>query len=60
MMVDTRIVLSGIWVAVMLTYLWGDVLRIMAGDVEPGTLMGVAEPSQGLWLLIVRMPRNSG
>ena len=51
-MVDTRIILAGLWVATMLTYLWGDVLRIMAGDVEPGQLMGVTEPGQGMWLLI--------
>ena len=50
-MLDTRIVLSGLWVAVMLTYLWGDVLRIFAGDAEPGRMMGT-EPSPGLWLLI--------
>jgi hypothetical protein len=50
-MVDTRIVLSGLWVAVMLTYLWGDVLRIMAGDVEPGNILGT-QPTQGMWLLI--------
>jgi hypothetical protein len=52
MMVDTRIVLSGLWVAVMLTYLWGDVLRIMAGDVEPGKLMAGMEATQGMLLLI--------
>ncbi len=51
-MVDTRIVLAGIWVALMLTYLWGDVLRIFAGDVEPGKLAGGAQASQGMWLLI--------
>jgi hypothetical protein len=51
-MVDTRIILSGFWVATMLTYLWGDVLRIMVGDVEPGTLLGVTEPTQGIWILI--------
>ena len=50
-MADTRIILSGLWVALMLTYLWGDVLRIMAGDVEPGKLQGV-QSSQGMWLLI--------
>ena len=48
-MLDTRIVLSGIWVATMLTYLWGDVLRIMAGDVKLGEIEG-AVPTQGLWL----------
>ncbi len=39
-MVDTRIVLSGLWIALMLTYLLGDVLRIFAGDFEPGKLAG--------------------
>jgi hypothetical protein len=34
-MLDTRIILSGLWVAVMLTYLWGDVLRIFSGDAKP-------------------------
>jgi hypothetical protein len=36
----------------MLTYLWGDVLRIMAGDVEPGKLQGGMQSTQGTWLLI--------
>jgi hypothetical protein len=48
-MTDVRIVLSGLWVAVMLTYLLGDVLRLMAGDVTPGELGGRAA-SQGMWL----------
>ena len=51
-MLDTRVVLSGLWVATMLTYLWGDVLRIMAGDLEPGKLQGGMQPTQGMWLLI--------
>ncbi len=51
-MVDTRIILAGLWIAVMLTYLWGDVLRIFAGDVEPGKLTGGAEATQGMWLFI--------
>jgi hypothetical protein len=51
-MVDTRIILAGLWVALMLTYLWGDVLRIFAGDVEPGKLTGGAEATQGMWLFI--------
>ena len=50
-MVDTRIILSGLWVAVMLTYLWGDVLRIFAGDITPGEVLG-RQASQGMWLLI--------
>ena len=51
-MQDTRIILSGLWVATMLTYLLGDVLRIMAGDVEPGKLTGGMQATQGMWLLI--------
>jgi hypothetical protein len=35
----------------MLTYLWGDVLRIFAGDVTPGEIMGM-KPGQGMWLFI--------
>ncbi len=31
-MEDVRIILSGLWVATMLTYLLGDVFRIMSGD----------------------------
>ncbi|MDX1401344.1 MAG: hypothetical protein R3245_05440 [Kiloniellales bacterium] len=31
-MEEVRIILSGLWVAVMLTYLLGDVLRIFSGD----------------------------
>ena len=50
-MPDTRIILSGLWAATMLTYLWGDVLRIMAGHVEPGKLEGV-QATQGMWLFI--------
>ena len=51
-MLDTRIILAGLWVATMLTYLWGDVLRIMAGHVEPGTLQSGAQATQGMWLFI--------
>ena len=50
-MVDTRILLSGLWAALMLTYLLGDVLRIFAGDATPGEILG-RRPGQGLWLLI--------
>jgi hypothetical protein len=51
-MLDTRIILAGLWVAVMLTYLWGDVLRIIAGDVEPGMLMAGMQATPGMLLLI--------
>lgn len=57
-MTDTRVILAGLWVAVMLTYLLGDVLRLMAGDVTPGELAGRAA-GQGTWLgiaLIMLIP----
>ncbi|MBM3122338.1 MAG: hypothetical protein FJZ97_09160 [Chloroflexi bacterium] len=51
-MADTRIVLSGLWVALMLTYLLGDVLRVFAGDFEPGKLANGFQATQATWLLI--------
>ncbi len=48
-MADVRTILSGLWVAVMLTYLLGDVLRLFAGDVTPGEIGG-RKASQGMWL----------
>ena len=51
-MLDTRIILSGLWIATMLTYLWGDVLRIMSGDVTPGMLKEGMPGTQGMWLFI--------
>jgi hypothetical protein len=50
-MVDVRITLSGLWVAVMLTYFLGDVLRVFAGHVVPGEIGG-KPVSAGVWLLI--------
>lgn len=40
-MIDMRVKLSIIWIAVMLTYLWGDILRIYAGHVTPGDFSGM-------------------
>ena len=48
-MVDTRIVLSGLWVALMLTYLLGDVLRIFSGDFTAGEMQGV-RATQAIWI----------
>jgi hypothetical protein len=48
-MVDTRIQLSALWGALMLTFLLGDVLRIYAGDYKAGQIGGM-QVSQGLWL----------
>jgi len=50
-MLDTRIILAGIWVALMLTYLLGDVLRIFSGDFKAGEMAGKPfNPTQGMWL----------
>lgn len=48
-MLDTRIILSGLWAATMLTYLLGDVLRIFFGDFTAGEIRGT-QITQGLWL----------
>lgn len=51
-MADTRVVIAGLWVAVMLTYLLGDVLRVFAGHFEAGKLAGGADASQAMWMVI--------
>ena len=48
-MEDVKIILSAIWVATMLTYLLGDVLRIFSGDYVAGEISGM-EASQGMWM----------
>jgi hypothetical protein len=40
-MEDVEIILSASWVALMLTYLLGDVLRIYSGDFQAGKIGGV-------------------
>jgi hypothetical protein len=40
-MEDVKIILSASWVALMLTYLLGDVLRIYSGDFQAGKMGGV-------------------
>src|SRR3989441_8057170 len=39
-MEDVKIILSASWIAVVLTYLLGDVLRIYAGYFKPGEIGG--------------------
>ncbi|MFX1456083.1 MAG: DUF6326 family protein [Promethearchaeota archaeon] len=39
-MEDVKIILTFIWVATMLIYLLGDVMRIFAGDFKPGEIDG--------------------
>jgi hypothetical protein len=48
-MEEVRIQLSALWVALMLTYLLGDVLRIFSGDFEAGEIGGM-QVSQELYL----------
>jgi hypothetical protein len=48
-MVYTRILLSGLWVALILTYLLGDVLRIFSGDFVAGEVAGI-QTSQMMFL----------
>lgn len=50
-MVDVRITLAGLWIAVMLTYLLGDVLRGFAGHFVAGEIQG-KPVSQRAWLMI--------
>jgi len=47
---EKRIFLAAIWIALMLTYLLGDVLRLFSGDFKAGE-MGGKPASQGLWIL---------
>lgn len=44
-----QIKLAALWVALMLVYLLGDVLRIFSGEFKPGEIMGV-QVSQAMWL----------
>jgi hypothetical protein len=53
-MQNVRITLSIIWIAVMLTYLLGDVIRIFAGDVVLGEIDG-AKFTQGMGLGIAAL-----
>lgn len=46
---DRQIKLSATWVALMLTYLLGDVLRIFSGDFEAGEVGGM-EITQAMYL----------
>ena len=51
-MLDTRIILSGVWVALVLVYLYGDVLRIYSGDFVK---MQNIQFTQGMWLGIAML-----
>lgn len=49
MIEDVRIPLSALWIALMLTYLLGDVLRIFSGDFKAGEIGG-KQVTQAMWL----------
>lgn len=49
-MAEERIVLAGLWTALMLTYLLGDVLRVFAGDFVAGEMQGQKVRPQ-MWLV---------
>lgn len=48
-MEEMKILLAGLWVALMLTYLLGDVLRIFSGDFKAGEIGG-KPVTQAMWL----------
>lgn len=48
-MESVRIILAGGWVAMMLTYLLGDVLRVFAGSFTPGEMAG-SGASEWMWV----------
>jgi hypothetical protein len=48
-MEEIKIKLSALWVALMLTYLLGDVLRIFSGDFKAGEIEGM-QVTQALYL----------
>ncbi len=47
-MLDTRILLAGLWGALVLIFLYGDVLRIFSGDVA--RMGGTQHFTQAIWL----------
>lgn len=52
-MVDTRIILSALWAACMMTYLLGDVIRIFSRDFPD--VMSTEKFTQVMWLGIAVM-----
>ena len=51
-MIDTRIILSALWVALMFLYQQGDVQRLYSGDFVPGELdLGNMMSAQTMWMI---------
>jgi hypothetical protein len=57
-MEDVRLILAGIWIALMLTYLLGDIIRIFAGDFKPGEIEGkkITQPMLMVMALLMLIP----
>lgn len=52
-MEDIQIILSALWIATMLTYLLGDVLRIFSGDTQTQEMKEqLTKFTQPMWLFI--------
>lgn len=51
MLENIKITLSALWVALMLTYLLGNVLRIFSGDFVVGKI-GEVQVTQTMWLSV--------
>ncbi len=54
-MEDVMILLSALWVALMLTYLLGDVMRIFAGDFTAGEIEGKKMTQKMLFGMVILM-----
>jgi hypothetical protein len=55
-MLDTRIILAGLWAATMLTFLWGDVLGLISGSTEVGKIgESVYAATHGIWVGIAAL-----
>jgi hypothetical protein len=51
-MVDTRMILSALWIALMLLYQQGDVQRLYSGDFVPGeTKVGELMSPEMVWMI---------
>jgi hypothetical protein len=51
MMVDVKIILSALWVALMFLYQQGDVQRLYSGDFIAGEIEGMQISQEMLWLV---------
>ena len=49
-MEDVKIKLSALWVALMLAYQQGDVMRLYSGDFMPGGTIDGFQATQMMWL----------